>query len=61
MRKVTSFTRSSWRIGLNGALHGVEVHVAAVGAQGQYLGLDGQAVLAAGQVDPAHLIELGTS
>ena len=43
---------------LNGALHSVEVHVAAVGAQGQCLGLDGQAVLAAGQVRPAHLIEL---
>ena len=30
--------------GLDGPLHGVEVHVLAVGAQGEYLGLVGQAM-----------------
>ena len=45
--------------GLDGPLHGVEVHVLAVGAQGEHLGLVGQAVLPAGQIDPGQLIEPG--
>ncbi len=45
--------------GLDGPLHGVEVHVLAVGAQGEYLGLVGQAILPSGQIDPGQLIEPG--
>ena len=45
--------------GLDGTLHGVEVHILAIGAHGQDLPLIGQAVLAAGEIDAAHLVELG--
>ena len=45
--------------GLNGPLHGKEVHIFPIGAQSEHLGLVGQAVLSARQVNAAYLIQPG--
>ena len=44
---------------LNDAFHGEEVHLRTIGAQAEHLGLDGQTVLAAGEIDAAQFIEPG--